>query len=105
MHRQPKVAEEKATPSTSLRDLISQDDYQYQKIPQMTISELWTRMQNGCEYYNLVPVDSVIREIHFASISYAYDIPYDTVYYTRQGKPEKAKEAMEIYNNPVITIS
>lgn len=89
----PKVAEEKATPQTLLRDVVAQTDPDYENIPKaMTIGELWTCMQNGSEYYDLVPVDSVIREIHFSSISNAYNIPYEVPYYTWLGKPEKAKK-------------
>lgn len=72
------------TKNTFLRDLIDKDDYQYNEIPEnMTVGELRTRMKSGEQYYDIVPVDSIIREIHFDAISNAFDIDYDEVYSTR----------------------
>lgn len=78
-----KVKEEDATRDTLLQDLISPTDYQYGEIPYITVGELRDRMQKGEAYYDLVPVDSVIREVHFSAISNAHNIDYDDVYYTR----------------------
>lgn len=78
-----KVKEEDATRDTLLQDLINPTDYQYGDIPHITVGELRDRMQKGEEYYDLVPVDSVIREVHFSAISTAHNIEYDDVYHTR----------------------
>lgn len=59
-------------PETELRDLIDKTDYQYKKVPEhMTIAELWDRMKHGEHYYDICPVDSYIREIHFGAIAEA----------------------------------
>lgn len=78
-----KVKEENATPETLLPDLINTTDYQYEDIPAITVGELRTRMKNGEQYYDIVPVDSVIREVHFSAISNAHNIEYEEVYHTR----------------------
>lgn len=78
-----KVKEEDATKDTLLQDLITPTDYQYGDIPYITVGELRERMQKGEQYYDLVPVDSIIREVHFSAISTAYNIDYEEVYQTR----------------------
>ena len=59
-------------PETELRDLIDKTDYQYKQVPEhMTIAELWYRMKHGERYYDICPVDTYIREIHFGAIAEA----------------------------------
>ena len=78
------VDAEDATRDTKLRDLIARDDYQYGDIPEnMTVGELRDRMKAGEAYYDICPVDSVIRETHFIAIANAHNIDYDEPYENR----------------------
>lgn len=78
------VEADDATRDTKLRDLIDKDDYQYDKIPEdMTVGELRDKMKAGEQYYDICPVDSVIRETHFLAIANAHNIDYDEPYENR----------------------
>ena len=77
---EPIIADD-ATPDTKLRDLIRKEDYQYNDIPEdMTVGELRAKMKAGTPYYEICPVDSVIREVHFIAIAAAHGIDYDEPY-------------------------
>lgn len=77
---EPMMADD-ATPETKLRDLIDKDDYQYEEIPEdMTVGQLWEKMKQGTPYYEICPVDSVIRETHFIAIAAAHNIDYNEPY-------------------------
>lgn len=77
---EPMMADD-ATPDTKLRDLIRKDDCQYDEIPEnMTVGELREKMKAGTPYYEICPVDSVIREIHFIAIAAAHGIDYNEPY-------------------------
>lgn len=79
-----KVEADDATRDTKLRDLIDKDDYQYNEIPEdMTVGELRDKMKAGEAYYDICPVDSVIRETHFLAIANAHNIDYDEPYENR----------------------
>ena len=64
------------------------DDYQLDLInPDITFYELWGRMQDGEDFYEIASVDgtgfdSAVRENIFSGMSDILDIPYDEIYET-----------------------
>jgi hypothetical protein len=71
------------TKNTPLRDCIRKVDPDRKNIPaKVTVGQLRDRMQAGEAYYDICPVDSIVREQHFQAIEEATGVDYDTIYDT-----------------------